>query len=91
MGTATIHGRKEVRVPQVMTSMVSHGGSLGRSSQVHTLLMNGISSSYLIFCHSQGAGGMRVGPQYQAVVPDYDPGLWLLTVGRLIVNTGWMA
>ncbi|KAI4902042.1 hypothetical protein NFI96_033095 [Prochilodus magdalenae] len=23
-----------------------------------------------------GAGGMRVGPQYQAVVPDYDPGAW---------------
>uniref|UniRef100_A0A8C1GHR5 REST corepressor 1 n=1 Tax=Cyprinus carpio TaxID=7962 RepID=A0A8C1GHR5_CYPCA len=38
MGTVTIHGRKEVRNPQVMTS----------------------------------AGGMRVGSQYQAVVPDYD-------------------
>lgn len=75
MGTVTIHGRKEVRVPQVMTSMVSHGGSLGPSSQVHTLLMNVISPSHLLFCRSEGAGGMRVGLQYQAVVPDYDPGM----------------
>lgn len=25
-------------------------------------------------CLLLGAGGMRVGPQYQATVPDYDPG-----------------
>lgn len=73
-----------------MTSMVSHGGSLGLSSQVHALLMNVISPSRLFVYSCQGAGGMRVGPQYQAVVPDYDSGWWHFSVGQFIDSTGWM-
>lgn len=37
-------------------------------------------------CLSVGGGGMRVGPQYQAVVPDFDPGKTLKGLGSLEVE-----
>lgn len=45
--------------------------SLGHRSQ---LLLFQSASDYTCLCVDVGDGGMRVGPQYQAVVPEFDPG-----------------
>ncbi|XP_016353944.1 REST corepressor 1-like [Sinocyclocheilus anshuiensis] len=83
-GTAEISGKRRGRnsVNNPAKSFTSNGNSNHSWEEGSS----GSSSD-----DEHGAGGMRVGPQYQAVVPDYDPGLWLLSVGRFIDNTGWMA
>lgn len=46
-------------------------GSLGQHR--HKLVFQNASDS-ICLCVDVGEGGMRVGPQYQAVVPEFDPG-----------------
>uniref|UniRef100_A0A3B3CPD8 REST corepressor 1 n=1 Tax=Oryzias melastigma TaxID=30732 RepID=A0A3B3CPD8_ORYME len=61
----TAAGKKEVQAPAATRSMV---GSLERApacTRDHF--------SLCCLCARAGGGGMRVGPQYQAVVPDFDP------------------
>lgn len=51
-----------------------HGeGSLGLS-QLLGLSLRALVWPQADVCLRPGGGGMRVGPQYQAMVPDYDPG-----------------
>lgn len=55
-----------------MMSMVS---SLGHWYHRLLVLFRSVSDYTRPFvCVHAGDGGMRVGPQYQAVVPDFDPG-----------------
>uniref|UniRef100_A0A671MUU3 REST corepressor 1-like n=1 Tax=Sinocyclocheilus anshuiensis TaxID=1608454 RepID=A0A671MUU3_9TELE len=71
-GTAEISGKRRGRnsVNNPAKSFTSNGNSNHSWEEGSS----GSSSD-----DEHGAGGMRVGPQYQAVVPDYDPGLWLLS------------
>uniref|UniRef100_A0A671RI05 REST corepressor 1-like n=1 Tax=Sinocyclocheilus anshuiensis TaxID=1608454 RepID=A0A671RI05_9TELE len=70
-GTAEISGKRRVRnsVNNTIKSLTSNGNSNNSWEEGSS----GSSSD-----DEHGAGGMRVGPQYQAVVPDYDTGLWIL-------------
>lgn len=54
-----------------MMSMVS---SLGHWYHRLLVLFQSVSDYICHLCVHAGDGGMRVGPQYQAVVPDFDPG-----------------
>lgn len=67
----TAAGKKEVQAPAATRSMV---GSLDHCV-LSTLLSALLNTSVCVgVCLCAGGGGMRVGSQYQAVVPDYDPG-----------------
>lgn len=63
-------GKKEVQAPAATRTMVGSHGHI-------TTTLFGFSFQlpkfWWVFVRS-GGGGMRVGPQYQAVVPDFDPG-----------------